>query len=59
MGIICGLSVQVVALVIVNLRADWNKDVRECHLFNFNPWLGLNLKESSKKLALYKEALIN
>ena len=51
MGILCGLSVQVVALVIVNLRADWNKEVRKCHLFNFKPRLGLNLKESSKKLA--------
>ena len=37
MGIICGLSVQVVALVIVNLRADWKKEVRKFHLFNFNP----------------------
>ncbi|KAL0000106.1 hypothetical protein SO802_019708 [Lithocarpus litseifolius] len=29
MGIICGLSVQVVALVIVNLRADWKKEANK------------------------------
>jgi MATE family multidrug resistance protein len=28
MGIICGLSVQVVALVIVNVCTDWNQEVR-------------------------------
>ena len=29
MGIICGLSVQVVALVTVNLCTDWNQEVRK------------------------------
>jgi MATE family multidrug resistance protein len=28
MGIICGLSVQVMALVIVNICTDWNHEVR-------------------------------
>jgi hypothetical protein len=28
MGIICGLSVQVMALVMVNICTDWNHEVR-------------------------------
>ena len=38
MGIICGLSVQVVALVAVNLFVDWDKEVRKFYQFRLLIW---------------------
>ncbi|TQD74740.1 hypothetical protein C1H46_039741 [Malus baccata] len=35
MGIICGLVVQLTALVVVNLRTDWNKEVSSGHVLRF------------------------